>query len=145
MSKTLSTVFVITTMFFVFIGQSMAFSNYSFGERPTENSIQKYSQSLSNNLPMPALVHSNSQKNQDKTNKESNRATSDCIDVDCCATDCCDVECVCATGNCSSLMYLNNTVSTHQLNTFHELSTLLLTQQTKSFISAHYRPPIFNV
>jgi hypothetical protein len=145
MSKALSTVFFITTMFIVFIGQSMAFSNYFFSEIATKSSIQKYSHSLDKSSKMRSLAQNNSQKNQDKTHKESNRTTSDCIDIECCATDCCDVECVCATGNCSSLMYLNNELSTDQLATFHELSALLLPRQTKSFISGPYRPPIYNV
>lgn len=142
MSKALSTVFVIATMFIVFIGQCMAFSNYSFGERPINNSIQKYSQSLDNNLPMPALVHSNSQKNQGKTNKESNRATSDCIEVECCATDCCDVECVCTAGGCSLLIYLNNKNVITALSLVNESSAWLLPKQAKTIIGDPYRPPI---
>ena len=64
-------------------------------------------------------------------------------DSECCDNECCDVDCPCATGACSSAVYLSNEMPRDLLHAFggHLFSKLL--SRPISFISLVFRPPIF--
>ncbi|WP_158968571.1 hypothetical protein [Paraglaciecola sp. L3A3] len=122
MFKAVSKGTIVALVFIAFIGQTMALIMTT----PCDNSLDAHHSAVTERIAPTDLTSIDTE-----------------LVTPCCDVECCDLDCICIANACSSIIYL----PTFYNLTSADFATLLIfrqtTEQTISFASLLYRPPIF--